>query len=162
MGLRIIAYPAFRDAARGDGFAADCLVSRGVGLKSLRICSFLARRNSLRNFRALATRRTHRRQPETPNVWVRGANGRRVSRGRFRVVGCGAFRLDFDGGLGGESEETALFLPIMTPRHSRTSRVPGLKEIGCTGLAAPRLCGSALACSSFRAVARERPPPARS
>jgi hypothetical protein len=28
---------------------------------------------------------------------VRGANGRRVSRGRFRVVGCGAFRLDFYG-----------------------------------------------------------------
>src|SRR5580692_1063438 len=50
----------------------------------------------------------------------------------------------------------------VTPRHSRTSRVPGLKEIGCTGLAAPRLCGSALACSSFRAVARERPPYARS
>ena len=67
MGLRIIAYPAFRDAAGGDGFAADCLVSQGVGLKSLRICSFLARRNSLRNFRALATRRRHRRQPETPN-----------------------------------------------------------------------------------------------
>ena len=48
MGLRIIAYPAFRDAAGGDGFAADCLVSQGVGLKSLRICSFLARRNSLK------------------------------------------------------------------------------------------------------------------
>src|ERR1700719_1364714 len=62
---------------------------------TLRICSFLARRNSLKNFRALATRRRHRRQPETPNVWVRGANGRRVSRGRFRVVGCGAFRLGF-------------------------------------------------------------------
>ena len=45
----------------------------------------------------------NRRQPETPNVCVRGANGRRVSRGRFRVVGCGAFRLDFDGGLGGEA-----------------------------------------------------------
>src|ERR1700726_711211 len=59
------------------------------------------------------TRRRHRRQPETPNVWVRGANGRRVSRGRFRVVGCGAFRLGFDGGLGGEAEETALFLPVM-------------------------------------------------
>ena len=44
---------------------------------------------------------------------MRGANGRRVSRGRFRVVGCGAFRLDFDGGLGGEAEETALFLPVM-------------------------------------------------
>ena len=27
---------------------------------------------------------------------MRGANGRRVSRGRFRVVGCGAFRLDFN------------------------------------------------------------------
>jgi hypothetical protein len=47
------------------------------------------------------------------DVWVRGANGRRVSRCRFRVVGCGAFRLDFDGDLGGEAEETALFLPVM-------------------------------------------------
>jgi hypothetical protein len=28
-----------------------------------------------------------------------GANGCRVSQGRFRVVGCGAFRLGFDGGL---------------------------------------------------------------
>jgi hypothetical protein len=26
--------------------------------------------------RDAATRRRHRRQPETPNVWVRGANGR--------------------------------------------------------------------------------------
>jgi outer membrane usher protein len=40
---------------------------------------------------------------------VCGANGLRVSQGRFRVVGCGAFRLGFDGGLGGEAEETALF-----------------------------------------------------
>src|ERR1700726_2390692 len=38
------------------------------------------------------------------------------TRGRFRVVGCGAFRLDFDGGLGGEAEETALFLPVMRRR----------------------------------------------
>jgi hypothetical protein len=38
-------------------------------------------------------------------VW--GANGRRVSQGRFRVVGCGAFRLGFDGGLGGKAEEPA-------------------------------------------------------
>jgi hypothetical protein len=30
----------------GDRFAPDCLVSQGVGLKSLRICSFRARRNS--------------------------------------------------------------------------------------------------------------------
>jgi len=36
-----------------------------------------------RYFRALALRRTHRRQQETPNAWVWGANGRRVSRGRF-------------------------------------------------------------------------------
>jgi hypothetical protein len=42
------------------------------------------------------------------------------------------------------------------PRHSRTSRVPGLKEIGGAGLAAPR-CGGSV-CPSFRAVARERPP----
>ena len=45
----------------------------------------------------LVPRRTHRRQPETPNIWVRGANGRHVSQGRFGVVGCAAFRLDFDG-----------------------------------------------------------------
>src|ERR1700738_1569167 len=132
MGLRIIAYPAFRDAAGGDGFAADCLVSRGVGLKSLRICSFLARRNSLRNFRALATRRRHRRQPETPNVWVRGANGRRVSRGRFRVVGCGAFRLDFDGGLGGEAEETALFLPVMRQVFAQSQQPARRQRVGVT------------------------------
>ncbi len=31
----------------------------------------------------------------------------------FEFVGCGAFRLGFDGGLGGEAEETALFLPVM-------------------------------------------------
>jgi hypothetical protein len=54
-----------------------------------------------------------------------GANGRRVSRGRFRVVGCGAFRLDFDGGLGGEAEETALFLPVM-PRDKQIGRVSAL------------------------------------
>src|SRR5580693_2779417 len=27
----------------------------------------------------------------------------------------------------------------VTPRHSRTNRVPGFSEIGCVGLAAPRL-----------------------
>jgi hypothetical protein len=40
-------------------------------------------------------------------------NGRRVSRGRFRVVGCEVFRPDFEEGLGGEAERTALFLPVM-------------------------------------------------
>jgi hypothetical protein len=40
-----------------------------------------------------------------------GAKGRRVSQGHFRVVGCRAFRLDFEKGLGGETEELALFLP---------------------------------------------------
>jgi hypothetical protein len=48
--------------------------------------------------------------------WVWGANGRRVSRGRFRVVGCGAFRLDFDGGLGGVS--------VFSLRASYTSILP--------------------------------------
>lgn len=38
--------------------------------------------------------------------WVRGVNGRRVTRGRFRVVRCGAFRLD--GGLGGNAERRLL------------------------------------------------------
>ena len=49
-----------------------------------------------------------------------------------------------------------------TPCHSRKSRVPGLNEIGGAGLTEPRLSGSAPACSSFRAVAVERPPYARS
>ena len=40
-------------------------------------------------------------------------NGRRVSQGRFRVVGCGAFRLGFDGGLGGEAENMSLFAPVV-------------------------------------------------
>ena len=35
-----------REIPPGDGFADDWLVSQGVGLKSLRICSFLARRKS--------------------------------------------------------------------------------------------------------------------
>ena len=42
-----------------------------------------------------------------------GANARRVSQGRFRVVGCRAFRPDLEEGLGGETEELALFLPVM-------------------------------------------------
>src|SRR5262249_10524029 len=41
------------------------------------------------------------------------ANGCRVSRGYFRVVGCRAFRLDFEEGLGGQTEEAALFQPVM-------------------------------------------------
>ena len=41
-------FPDNREFRSGDRFAADCLVSQGVGLKSLRICSFLARRNSLK------------------------------------------------------------------------------------------------------------------
>ena len=53
------------------------------------------------------------RQPETQNAGVWGANGRRVSQGRFRVVECGAFRLGFDGGLGGEAENMSLFTPVV-------------------------------------------------
>jgi hypothetical protein len=36
-----------------------------------------------------------------------------VSQGRFRVVGCGAFRLGFDGGLGGEAENMSLVGPVV-------------------------------------------------
>jgi hypothetical protein len=39
-----------------------------------------------RYVRALAFRRKHRRQPETLKPWIRGANGRRVSRGRFCLL----------------------------------------------------------------------------
>src|ERR1700730_10707226 len=46
----------------------------------------------------------------------------------------------------------------VTPRHSRTSRVPGFSEIVGVGVTAPRPNVSALARSSFRAVAMERPP----
>jgi hypothetical protein len=57
--------------------------------------------------------------------------------------GCGAFRLGFDGGLGGEAEETALFLPVMRqvfaqsqqPAHRRTGR----RFVGDAELAEGRL-----------------------
>jgi hypothetical protein len=67
---------------------------------------------------------------------VRGANGRGVSRGRFRVAGCGAFRLDFDGGSGGEAEETALFLPVMRQvfaQSQRPARECGAFRLGFDG-----------------------------
>jgi GcrA cell cycle regulator len=51
-------------------------------------------------------------------VW--GANGCRVSQGRFRVVGCGAFRLGFDGGLGGEAENANV--PASPPHHKAPRR----------------------------------------
>jgi hypothetical protein len=68
---------------------------------------------------------------------VRGANGRRVSQGHFRVVGCGAFGPDLDGGLGGEAEETALFLPVMRqvlaqpqqPCRRQLDRLTALKRL---------------------------------
>ena len=55
----------------------------------------------------------HRFPSETPEAGLWGAKGRRVSQGHFRVVGCRAFRLRFDEGLDGETEELALFLPVM-------------------------------------------------
>jgi hypothetical protein len=56
-------------------------------------------------------------------VWGAGS---RVSQGCFRVVGCGAFRLGFDGGLGGEAENMSLFAPVVRQvLLSRKSRVGG-------------------------------------
>jgi hypothetical protein len=46
-----------------------------------------------------------------PNVWVRGANGRRVSRGHFRVVGCGACPL-------GKTHGSALLRGIKSAKSS--------------------------------------------
>jgi hypothetical protein len=43
----------------------------------------------------------------------------------------------------------------VTPRHSRTSRLPGLKEIGGAGVTEPRLSESSPACPSLRAVTVE-------
>src|ERR1700730_3070954 len=82
--------------------------------------------------RALATRRTHRQQPETPNVWVRDANGRRVSQGRFRVVGCRWFRFDFGGCLGGETEVTRLFLPLMRQVFAQSQQRARRQRVGLT------------------------------
>ena len=49
----------------------------------------------------------------------------------------------------------------MTPRHSRTSRVPGLKEIGGAGVTGPAQRNGA-GLLQLRAVALERPPYTRS
>src|ERR1700751_1085987 len=69
----------------------------------------------------------HRSQLETPKAGFWGANGRRVSPGRFRVVGCRAFRLDFAEGLGDEPEELALFLPVMRQVFTHPQE-PGRRE----------------------------------
>jgi hypothetical protein len=59
-------------------------------------------------------------------------------------------------------EATPVFLGGLGQLEDHGDRVPGFSEIGGAGLAAPRLGGPAAACSSFRAVAVERPPYARS
>jgi hypothetical protein len=51
----------------------------------------------------------------------------RVSQGRFRVVGCGAFHLDFEGGLGSEAEGAALFFPVMRQVFAQ-SQQPGRRQ----------------------------------
>ena len=61
-----------------------------------------------------------------------GANGRRVSQGRFRVVGCGEFRLDLDGDLGGEAKETALFLPVMRQVFVQSQQPARRQRVGLT------------------------------
>jgi hypothetical protein len=38
------------------------------------------------------------------------------------------FQLDFDGGLGGEAEETALFLPVMRQVFAQ-SQEPGRRQL---------------------------------
>ena len=50
------------------------------------------------------------RDAKRPGV---GTNRRPVSQGCIRVIGCRAFCLDFEEGLGGKAEETGLFEPVM-------------------------------------------------
>src|ERR1700756_1987826 len=67
----------------------------------------------VRDFRRLLSPHHNSPVPETPKAGLWGAKGRRVSPGHFRVVGCRAFGLDLEEGLGDEPEELALFLPVM-------------------------------------------------
>jgi hypothetical protein len=48
------------------------------------------------------------------------------------MSGCGAFRLDFDGGLGGEAEETALFLPVMRQVFAQSHQPARRQRVGLT------------------------------
>ena len=77
----------------------------------------------------------HRAQLETPKAGLWGAKVRRVSPGHFRVVGCRAFRLDLEEGLGGEPEESALFLPVMRQVFAQPQE-PGRRERD--GMVAPK------------------------
>ncbi len=99
-------------AAREDGVAVAPLAGAQTATKGsaeLSVGTGPPRSPELsRYFRVLALRRTHRRQPETPNPWMRGANGRRVSRGRFRVGGYRNY-----GPSVGETEEMSLLDPVM-------------------------------------------------
>jgi serine protease Do len=76
---------------------------------------------------------------------VRGANGRRVSRGRFRVVGCRAFRLDFDGGLGGEGSSADRGLshqasPLAQKKVVRRRRVLAVPALGFLSISTRGAC----------------------
>ena len=54
----------------------------------------------------------------------------------LKVVECGAFRLGFDGGLGGEAENMSLFAPVVRevlaqsqqPRRRHRDRLTALEE----------------------------------
>ena len=77
--------------------------------------------------------------PANPSATTRDAKclgaGRERPQGLsrpFRVVGCGAFRLDFDGGLGGEAEETALFLPVMRQVFAQSQQPARRQRVGLT------------------------------
>ena len=60
----------------------------------------------------------------------------RTAAGSLRVVGCGAFRLGFDGGLGGEAENMSLFAPVVRQllaqsqesRRGELDRLTALKQ----------------------------------
>ena len=76
----------------------------------------------------------HRFQVETPKAGLWGANARRVSQGHFQVVGCRAFRLAFEEGLGDETEEVALVVPIMRQVFAQPQESGGRQGEAAAGL----------------------------
>ncbi len=53
----------------------------------------------------------------------------------IQVVGCGAFRLGFDGGLGGEAENMSLFAPVVRQVLAQSQEcIPHGAVLGFAGL----------------------------
>src|SRR3984893_6605044 len=76
--------------------------------------------NSPRYFRALALRRTHRCQPETPNVWGRSRTAAGSLKAVFESSDVERSGRELRTCLAGETEEVSLLAPVVrqVSRHS--------------------------------------------